>query len=93
MCTSCTSVAVDARKNHLGIDLELEHEQLSQNGLHSGRENRKLSATMEPDLDGRRVRGMQGAPQSLSETNRDNSSDYDILGPDPLDQSVLRRDS
>ena len=50
----------------------------------SGSSNRKLSATMKPDLDGRTVLGLQPRHKALSETNRDNSSDYDILGPDPL---------
>ena len=39
---------------------------------------------MKPDLDGRTVLGLQPRHKALSETFRDNSSDFDILGPDPL---------
>ena len=39
--------------------IQLAHDQLSENGLHSGLGNRKLSATMKPDLDGRTVLGLQ----------------------------------
>ena len=77
-------VGVGATSEHLVSGLQLEHDQLSEIGLHSGSSNRKLSATMKPDLDGRTVLGLQPRHKALSETNRDNSSDYDILGPDPL---------
>ena len=63
--------------------LQLEDEPLSRNGLRSGLANRKLSATAEPDLDGRTVRGLQPRHQALSETYRDKSSDYGMLGLDP----------
>ena len=49
----------------------LEREQLLKNGLHSGLANRKLSATMEPDLDGRTVLALQSRCQALSDTYRD----------------------
>ena len=37
---------------------QLEREQLSRSGLRSGLENREISATAEPDLDGRTVHGL-----------------------------------
>ena len=64
--------------------LQLEREQLSRNGLHSGLENRKLSATMKPDLDGRTVLALQSTRQALSETYREKSSDLAKLGLDPV---------
>ena len=51
--------------------IQLEREQLLKNGLHSGLANRKLSATMEPDLDGRTVLARQSRCQALSDTYRD----------------------
>ena len=39
--------------------IQLEHDQLSEIGLHSSLSNRKVSATMKPDLDGRTVLGLQ----------------------------------
>ena len=63
--------------------LQLEHDQLSRNRLRSGPENCETSATAEPDLDGRTVRGLQPRHQALSETYRDKSSDYGMLGLDP----------
>ena len=41
--------------------------------------NRKLSATMKPDLDGRTVLGLQPRHKALSETYREKSSDLAIL--------------
>lgn len=64
-------------------DLQLEHDQLSEIGLHSGLSNRKLSATMKPDLDGRTVLGLQPRHKALSETYREKSSDLAILELDP----------
>ena len=45
--------------------------------------NRKLSATMKPDLDGRTVLGLQPRHKALSETYREKSSDLAILELDP----------
>ena len=64
--------------------LQLERDELSTNGLHSGRANRKLSATMEPDLGGRTVRDLQPRHQALSETYREEFSDSGHLGLDPV---------
>eukprot|EP00966_Prymnesium_polylepis_P006833 157486-Prymnesium_polylepis.1 len=46
---------------------------------------------MKPDLDGRTVLGLQPRHKALPETFRDNSSDFDILGPDPLARSGRTR--
>eukprot|EP00966_Prymnesium_polylepis_P239169 5531418-Prymnesium_polylepis.1 len=43
---------------------------------------------MKPDLVGRTVLGLQPRFKALSETFRDNSSDFAILGPDPLPRAV-----
>ena len=64
--------------------LQLERDELSTNGLHSGRANRKLSATMEPDLGGRTVRDLQPRHKALSETYREEFSDSGHLGLDPV---------
>jgi plasmid maintenance system killer protein len=64
--------------------LQLERDELSTNGLHSGRANRKLSATMEPDLGGRTARDLQPRHQALSETYREEFSDSGHLGLDPV---------
>ena len=68
--------------------IQLEHDQLSEIGLHSGLSNRKLSATMKPDLDGRTVLALQSTRQALSETYREKSSDLAKLGLDPVRQRV-----
>lgn len=68
-------VGVGATSEHLVSGLQLEHDQLSEIGLHSGSSNRKLSATMKPDLDGRTVLGLQPRHKALSETYREKSSD------------------
>ena len=64
-------------------DLQLEHDELLTNGLRSGLENREISATTEPDLRGRTVRGRQPRHEALSEKKRENSSDLPHLGLDP----------
>jgi len=71
------------RRSCIFSDLQLEHDQLSEIGLHSGLSNRKLSATMKPDLDGRTVLGLQPRHKALSETFREKSSDLAILELDP----------
>ena len=65
-------------------DLQLEHDELSTNGLRSGLEHRELSATAEPDLGGRTARGLQSRHNALSETFHDKSSDWAHLGRDPV---------
>ena len=65
-------------------DLQLEHDELLTNGLRSGLENREISATTEPDLRGRTVRGRQPRHEALSEKKRENSSDLAIPGLDPV---------
>ena len=50
---------VCATRSHCFSDLQLQRDQLLRNGLHSGLANRKLSATMEPDLRRRTVRSRQ----------------------------------
>ena len=71
------------RRSCIFSDLQLEHDQLSEIGLHSGLSNRKLSATMKPDLDGRTVLGLQPRHKALSETYREKSSDLALLELDP----------
>ena len=83
-------VGVGATSEHLVSGLQLEHDQLSEIGLHSGSSNRKLSATMKPDLDGRTVLGLQPRHKALSETFRENSSDLAHLGLDPPSRSRRR---
>ena len=48
-----------------------------------------LGATAERDVDGRTVRGLQPRHQALSETYRDKSSDYGMLGLDPAESERL----
>ena len=60
---------------HLREDLELEHDQLSQIGLHRDLRARKTQVSMEPDLDGRTVRSMQVVRKGVSDRNRDKRSD------------------
>ena len=50
--------------------------------------NRKLSATMKPDLDGRTVLGLQPRHKAVSETFREKSSDLAIL---ELDHGQLHK--
>ena len=75
ICSSCTRLAGCAPRSHLFSDFQLERDKLSRNGLHSGLANRKLSATMKPDLDGRTARGLQSRHKALSETYREKFSD------------------
>ena len=70
------------RDSHLFSDFQLERDKLSRNGLRSGLANRKLSATAEPDLDGRIARGLQSRHKTLSETYREEFSDLGQLGLD-----------
>jgi hypothetical protein len=77
------------RRSCIFSDLQLEHDQLSEIGLHSGLSNRKLSATMKPDLDGRTVLGLQPRHKALSETYREKSSDLAILELDPATLTLL----
>ena len=70
------------RDSHLFSDFQLERDKLSRNGLRSGLANRKLSATAEPDLDGRIARGLQSRHKTLSETYREEFSDLAHLGLD-----------
>ena len=44
---------------------------------------------MEPDLDGRTVRGLQSRHEGLSETYREEFSDLGHLGLDPLCEKAL----
>ena len=86
ICSCCTRLAGERRRSCPSSHLQLEREQLSRNGLHSGLENRKLSATMKPDLGGRTARGLQSRHRPLSETNREKFSDLaqpglDHVGP------------
>ena len=81
--SSCTLIVVDARVNHLGEGLELEHDQLSQIGLHSGFGCANAEATMEPDLDGRHARDLQSISQHGAEMKRDVFSALAHLGLDP----------
>ena len=70
------------RDSHLFSDFQLERDKLSRNGLRSGLANRKLSATAEPDLDGRIARGLQSRHKTLSDTYREALSDLGQLGLD-----------
>ena len=72
------------REATLLTHLQLEREQLSRNGLHSGLANRKLSATMKPDLGGRTARDLQPRQQALSETYREEFSDLGHPRSDPV---------
>ena len=57
------------------LDLQAERDQQSGIGLHGGLGNRKLQATMEPDLRGRTASDLQSRKRTLSETYRDYFSD------------------
>ena len=81
---SCNQVGVGASSDSTILEILLERDELSAIGLRSGFERRKLSATTEPDLDGRTVRRRQSRPEALSETNRDFFSDLPHLGLDPV---------
>ena len=75
-------VGVGATFEDLVTGLQLEHDQLSRNGLHSGLANREISATMEPDLDGRIVLALQSRHQGCLRRNREQFSDLANLGLD-----------
>ena len=65
------------------LDLQAERDQQSGIGLHGGLGNRKLLATMEPDLRGRTASDLQSRKRTLSETYRDYFSDLAHLPLDP----------
>ena len=62
--------------------LQLEDEPLSRNGLHRDLGAASAEVSMEPDLDGRTVRGLQSRHEGLSETYREEFSDLGHLGLD-----------
>ena len=62
--------------------LQLEDEPLSRNGLHRDLGRASAEVSMEPDLDGRTVRGLQSRHEGLSETYREEFSDLGHLGLD-----------
>ena len=82
---------VCATRSHCFSDLQLQRDQLSTNGLHSGRANREISATMEPNLSGRTVRGLQSRHKALSETYREKFSDLAKLQLDQAGSGWARR--
>ena len=75
-------VGVGATSEHLVSGLQLEDEPLSRNGLHRDLGRASAEVSMEPDLDGRTVRGLQSRHEGLSETYREEFSDLGHLGLD-----------
>ena len=82
-------VGVGATSEHLVSGLQLEDEPLSRNGLHRDLGAASAEVSMEPDLDGRTVRGLQSRHEGLSETYREEFSDLGHLGLDPLCEKAL----
>ena len=89
ICSICTSAAVVARKNHLGEDLELEHDQLLQIRLHRDLGARKEQVSTEPDSGGRDAPDLQAVHTGVSDGNRDKTSDWGHLGAGPGRMSRL----
>ena len=84
ICSCCTSVVVVARKNHLGEDLELEHDQLLQIRLRRDLGARKEQVSTEPDSGGRDAPDLQAVHKGVSDGNRDKTSDWGHLGRDQV---------
>ena len=79
---SCTRVAVVLPRSLTISGLQLEHDQLSKIGLHGPIENPILHRTMKPDLNGRHRCGLQPRNNIMSDTNREEMSDFGHVGLD-----------
>ena len=91
MCSCSHRASACARTALHFLDLQRERDKLFRIGLHGSMRVRIRHRTMEPDLSGRTVSGLQSRRKDPSDTYRDYLSDLAHLPPDPAEVENVER--